>query len=220
MRIFAPTFEMAFAGHPTLGSAHVVREVCNAGDQLTLAMKAGVIAVTAVANRWELRANAATTRAADCTPSALAAILGLQPNDLLPGACWVNTGTEQLIIPLASADAVTRAAPKADLLAALSSDIGRSMAYVFASNGNDNLLARFFFMKHGGIVEDPGTGSATANLGGWLLAQERAVPVTFSIHQGESVNRACHLRLRIDAARQIFVGGQVIEIGRGVVTLP
>src|ERR1700759_2739169 len=45
VRIFSPSYEMPFAGHPTLGSAHVVRDVRRAGDALTLEMIAGVIPV-------------------------------------------------------------------------------------------------------------------------------------------------------------------------------
>src|SRR6476620_11911647 len=43
VRIFTPNYEMAFAGHPTLGTAHVVRALGLAGDALTLSMPAGVI---------------------------------------------------------------------------------------------------------------------------------------------------------------------------------
>lgn len=43
VRIFTPTFEMPFAGHPTLGSAHVVRALAGAGDALALEMLAGTI---------------------------------------------------------------------------------------------------------------------------------------------------------------------------------
>src|SRR5216110_1243901 len=52
VRIFTPAFEMPFAGHPTLGTAHVVRSLTGAGDSMTLEMKAGVIPVTAHGNRW------------------------------------------------------------------------------------------------------------------------------------------------------------------------
>src|SRR5512147_1434785 len=57
VRIFTPTFEMPFAGHPTLGTAHVVRDLRGAGDSLTLEMIAGVIPVTASGSRWTLEAN-------------------------------------------------------------------------------------------------------------------------------------------------------------------
>src|SRR3954466_10747725 len=61
VRIFTPGFEMPFAGHPTLGTAHVVRELKNSGDEVKLEMKAGIIPVTASADEWTLKANAPTT---------------------------------------------------------------------------------------------------------------------------------------------------------------
>src|SRR5438270_13271432 len=57
VRIFTPTFEMPFAGHPTLGTAHVVRAISKTGDALTLDMKAGVIPVHAQGDLWTLQAN-------------------------------------------------------------------------------------------------------------------------------------------------------------------
>ncbi len=219
VRIFTPIFEMAFAGHPTLGSAHVVRELLSAGDKVTLEMKAGVIPVEATKDRWVLGANAPTSRDGAPTVEQLTAILGLKPGDVLPGARWVNTGSEQLIVPLASIDAVARAVPKGELLAQIASDIGRSMAYIFAPNGEGKLFSRFFFLKQGSVIEDPGTGSATANLGGWLLHQKRT-PVEYAIDQGVAMGRPCRISLKVDAAGKIFVGGQVIEIGRGSIRLP
>lgn len=220
VRIFTPTFEMAFAGHPTLGSAHVVRELLKLGDDVTLEMKAGLIPVQAIGDVWTLSANRPTYRAVGLSNTELATLLDLAPKDVAPSATWVNTGSEQLIVPLTSADAVRRAAPKADLLSKIASDAGRSMAYVFAPNGEGKLLSRFFFLKHGGIVEDPGTGSATANLGGWYILQNARLPIEYSIDQGEAVNRLCRIGLKVDAAGQINVSGRVIEIGRGSIALP
>jgi len=220
VRIFTPTFEMPFAGHPTLGTAHVVRELFNAGDDISLEMKAGVIPVSADGSRWTLSANPPVFRDPALSNSELAAVLGLDAADVLDGARWVSTGSEQLIIPLATVDAVRRARPRPDRLAAVASDSGRSMAYVFAAAGAGKLTSRFFFLKHDSVIEDPGTGSATANLGGWFIGNDSPLPVEFEILQGEAVNRTCHLGLKVNAAQQIFVSGRVLEIGRGVVTLP
>jgi len=60
---------------------------------------------------------------------------------------------------------------------------------------------------------------ATANLGGWCLAMGRALPCEFEISQGEYIGRPSSLRLRVDAERQIFVSGDVIELGRGTINL-
>ncbi len=219
VRIFTPSFEMAFAGHPTLGTAHVVRDLHSAGDSLTLEMKAGIIPVNAAADRWTLSANAPTFRNCDMSTAQIEAMLSLNVGDVLGGARWINIGTEQLIVPLANAGAVRRVQVKADLLSAVTSNIDRSMAYVFAPNGDGKLLSRFFFLKMGSVVEDPGTGSATANLGGWLIGADRKLPLEYSIEQGAMVNRPCHLGLRVDVDKQIFVSGRVIELGRGTITI-
>jgi len=77
VRIFTPTFEMPFAGHPTLGTAHVVRELLGTGDRITLEMKAGVIPVEATGDVWTLQANAPKHRAPAATREELAAMIGL-----------------------------------------------------------------------------------------------------------------------------------------------
>jgi len=107
---------------------------------------------------------------------------------------------------------------RSDLLAQLRSVEGYSQAYVFAPAGS-GLLARFFFPKGSSLLEDPATGSATANLGGWCLAVQRPLPCEFDIAQGEYTGRPSALRLRVDAERQVYVSGDVIELGRGTITL-
>src|ERR1700741_6021 len=62
VRIFTPDYEMAFAGHPTLGTAHVCRALGLGGDRLTLEMTAGVIPVRASGDRWTLQARPCTWR--------------------------------------------------------------------------------------------------------------------------------------------------------------
>jgi trans-2,3-dihydro-3-hydroxyanthranilate isomerase len=224
VRIFTPTFEMPFAGHPTLGSAHVVRALTGAGDALALEMIAGIVPLTAEGNRWTLEAKAPRTREVAASRAELATMLGLVSDDLGAKPLWVDTGSEQLVIPLASADAVRRAAPNAALLAKhgsapLTGGATRAMAYVWASAGAGQILCRFFFPKHGAVVEDPGTGSACANLGGWLVATGAPRPQTLALAQGEVVGRPCHLGLIVDVAGRILVSGRVIELGRGTVDL-
>jgi len=220
VRIFTPNYEMPFAGHPTLGTAHAVRALRDAGDAVTLEMKAGVIPVTAEGDHWTLEANAPRYREVDATPYQLAEMLGLPADDVLDGARWVNIGSEQLVIPLRSPEAVCRCQPVLSLLRRYGRvNDDRYLAYVFAETGGGEIRARFFFPKGTAIAEDPATGSACANLGGWFLAQGAALPLTRVIRQGDEVGRPSRLLLRVDADRSIFVSGQVIELGRGVVAL-
>ncbi len=223
VRIFTPAFEMPFAGHPTLGTAHVVRAL-KGGDAVTLEMRAGVIPVRASGDEWTLQANAARTRAVTASRDELAAMLGLDVPDIGGKPLFVDTGSEQLLIPLASVAAVRRCRPNADLLikygsVALPDGGSRAMAYVWAEVAPDGVLARFFFPKHGAIIEDPGTGSACANLGGWLVATGAPRPRTLTVAQGEAVGRRCRLRLTVDAEGGIFVSGRVVELGRGTITI-
>ena len=219
VRIFTPTFEMPFAGHPTLGTAHVVRDLMSTGDALTLEMGAGVIPVTAKGDVWTLQANAPTQRAPTASRAELAFMLGLAEADLSDApALWVNTGSDQLVVPLVSFAAVRGAAPRAETLLAHGSNGQRAMAYIFAREG-EHVLSRFFFPKHGSVIEDPGTGSACANLGGWLLAINASLPQHLTIDQGAAVGRPCRLGLEVTVDRRILVSGHVIEVARGTVTI-
>jgi len=184
------------------------------------ASRAGTIPVHANGDVWTLTANVPRHRSPSASREALAHMLGLAVADVAANVqpLWVDTGSEQLIIPLASFDAVRRAQPVAAELLHHGSNGERAMAYVFARERN-RVLARFFFPKHGAVIEDPGTGSACANLGGWLLAMNEPLPVELVIDQGEAVGRRCRLGLRVDDDRSIHVSGRVIEIGRGTITL-
>lgn len=218
VRIFTPAFELPFAGHPTLGTAHVCRALGLAGDRLTLEMAAGVIPVRAVGDRWTLQSNAPNWREVAEPRLTLAAMLGLEEADIGDRPLWVDAGTEQLIVPLQSEAAVRRVRVRTDLLGQFKNVDGRAMVYVFAEAGAE-LLARFFFPKGSAVLEDPATGSATANLGGWCLATGRTLPCEFEISQGEYTGRPSSLRLRVDAEGQVLVSGDVIELGRGTINL-
>jgi PhzF family phenazine biosynthesis protein len=198
---------------------------------VTLEMGAGVIPVEARGDTWTLQANAPRKRAVDATRAELAAMLGLDEADVAPDPAapplWIDTGAEQLVIPLASAAAVRRAAPRADLLLRHGNTGQRAMAYVFApvnpgltaAVGEQAIVARFFFPKHGAAIEDPGTGSACANLGGWLIATGASLPQRLTVAQGDAVGRPCRLGLTVTTERRIRVSGRVVEFARGVATL-
>ena len=220
VRIFTPSYEMPFAGHPTLGTAHVVRALKLGGDSLSLEMKAGIIPVAARGDRWTLQANAPKARAMELTRGELEEILGLNPGDVAEWPLWVSTGREQLVVPLASPEAVRRAAPRADAFARLKSEDGNSMAYVFHDAGDAaaTVESRFFFPSGAAILEDPATGSACANLGGWFTVVRPQTDVKRTVSQGEAVQRPSTLYLDVTHGT-IRVGGDVIELGRGRVSL-
>lgn len=216
VRIFTPSHEMPFAGHPTLGTAHVVRAV-QGGDALTLEMTAGIIPVNATGDRWTLRANAPRWREVVEPRAQLAALLGLDPGDIAERPLWVSTGREQLLVPLTSEDAVRRVRPAVEAFSVLQSEDGPGRVYVFADSGSA-VLARYFSQSGAAVLEDAATGSACANLGGWFIATQPGADVERTISQGEAVQRPSTLQLCVKEG-EIRVGGRVIELGRGSIGL-
>jgi PhzF family phenazine biosynthesis protein len=218
VRIFTPRYEMPFAGHPTLGTAHVCRALGLGGDALTLDMPAGIIPVKASAQSWTLEAAARGWREVEEPRSLLADMLGLATTDIGERPLWVNAGREQMVIPLTSEGAVRKVVVRPELLTGLRGADGAGMAYVFAQTG-DSALARFFFTQGVTALEDPATGSAAANFGAWWLAMGRSLPARIRISQGEYTGRPSLLHLHVDERRRIFVSGEVIELGRGTITI-
>ncbi len=227
VRIFTPTSEMAFAGHPTLGTAHVLAALGLAPGRVVLELAAGIVPVDRDGDEWTLEApSAPRVRAPEASASQLAAMVGV-PEEALGGApLWVNTGVEQLVVPLAAVTDVHRARPSAALLDELAArtDGDKRAVYVWARDPGapGRVLARYFFLQHGAVTEDPATGSACANLGGWLLATGQtkgSPPVTLDIDQGGQVGRPSRLSLRVVDGK-VLVGGRVTAVGRGELLLP
>lgn len=218
VRIYTPTYEMPFAGHPTLGAAHVVRDLGH-GDAFALDERAGLVPVRAAGDAWTLRAaRAPAVRAPAASAAELAAMVGLAPGDLAGPPLWVDTGAEQLVIPVASVAAVRAARPDPAALLRHGLDGARAeaMAYLWAPAGDGEAEVRFFFSAGGAVVEDPATGSACANLGGYLLATGGAGRAhALALRQGDAVGRPSRLGLRVDPAGAIEVSGEVVELGRG-----
>jgi trans-2,3-dihydro-3-hydroxyanthranilate isomerase len=220
VRIFTPGFEMPFAGHPTLGTAHVVGSL-GGGARVTLEMIAGIVEVNGDGNTWTLRAaKPPATRPVSASRAELAAMVGLPAAAVSDEPLWVNTGVEQLVIPIASAAHVRAARPVPELITkhGFSETRDEAMAYLWTRDGDD-LLVRFFFTQHGAVIEDPATGSACANLGGWMIATGKPLPLAVALRQGEYVGRPSRLGLRVDADHHIYVTGSAIELGRGELTL-
>ncbi|MCI3207492.1 MULTISPECIES: PhzF family phenazine biosynthesis protein [Pandoraea] len=228
VRIFTPGYEMRFAGHPTLGTAHVLRAIRNLDDKVVLQFAAGLVPVQAKGDHWTLTAPStgepkiAKAHEAD---SDIAALVRLTRDDLAQSPQWVDTGADQLLIPLRNAEAVARAQPDSAKLERWPlSSLERKTGYVFSiddrSGDELQVTARYFFTTQGGgVSEDPGTGSACANLGGWLIGQGYPLPVRARVSQGDAVERPCRLTLEVTVDREIRVGGNVIELARGEVRL-
>ncbi len=220
VRIFTPAYEMPFAGHPTLGTAHVCRALGLGGNQLGLEMRAGIIPVTSKGDHWTLRAAPATSRLVEAQPREIARLLGLEPADIGFQPLWVKAGREQLIIPLTSEAAVRRRAPRArDVRKACAAPTAPGRPMCLPRRARRRIMSRFFFPDGAAILEDPATGSACANLGGWFIAMGRRPPLNFEVSQGELIGRPSLLQLEVNTDNEVFVGGEVIELGSGILNL-
>lgn len=220
VRIFTPNYEMAFAGHPTLGTAHVVRDLFDAGDRVRLAMPAGVIPVRAHGDEWVLTANGGTVER-EFEPAEIARTIGLGDGDLVGPVQQVSTGSGQIIAQAASVEAVRRAEGHAALMrryAGMGTRGGETLVYVWAPTGRDTIEARALFTQGSAVVEDPATGSACSNLGAWLVAQGRT-GVSWRVRQGAQVGRPSTLDLTVSEEGVVQVGGLVRQVGAGAVHL-
>jgi PhzF family phenazine biosynthesis protein len=210
---------MPFAGHPTLGTAHVVRELSSAGDAVLLRMPAGDIPVRVAGQVWTLQAIAPMSYPVDVPHSDLTTMIGLTPDRVAEEPLWVDAGTVQLILPLRSAADVRAACVDPKLLARFATrPDGESLVYIWAPTGPGTIEARLFFTQSGAVIEDPATGSACANLGGWFLANGQR-GIRRRIHQGMAIQRPSVLDLEVGQDGTILVSGSVRELGRGTFTI-
>lgn len=226
VRIFTPAEELPFAGHPTLGTAWVIRRHLAAGRPAALELALGV-GLVPVAFEGEGEAELAWLEAPAVqlerrvAPGEIAPALGLSAADLAPDlpAQEVRAGVHQLIVPLASRTALRRARLDQAAFAPLAARGLPSHVYLFtreAASPELQLHARMFFTA-GGVREDPATGSATACLGAYLLAHT-GKDVALCIAQGAEMGRPSLLRLearRGAGGPLVRVGGRVIEVARG-----
>lgn len=234
VRIFTPAYEMPFAGHPTLGTAHVVAGlignlVDSAGpgsraalpDAVSLSMPAGRIPVRRVDQSWRLSAGTPSFRTPAVTRGDLARTLGLPVEAVAAGGTrFVNVGVEQAIVRLESADAVRACSPDIALMYQHLGDAGPAPhVYVWAYTGEATVEARLFAASGGTLDEDPATGSARSNLGGWLVG-EGVSGIRLEVSQGAAVGRPSRLVLTVDDDGGIHVAGRVVEVGAGTMHVP
>jgi trans-2,3-dihydro-3-hydroxyanthranilate isomerase len=162
---------------------------------------------------------------------AIAAALGLCEADLLAEAPVRigSTGVEFLYVPLRSPEVVDRA--HIDRRALSSANSGQSAnVFVFAPDplrGPDRVYSRMFAADSLGIDEDAATGSASGPLGAYVAERalvDMAIPTEIVSLQGNKMGRPSTIRIRVQLedgrARQIEVGGGVVPVAEGVLSLP
>ncbi len=195
VRIFTPAAELPFAGHPTLGTAHVL-------GAWALDLNIGRIHIDREGDLLWMTQKPATF-GPPLNPAMLSTCLGVEAL----GGEVVSTGTPVAIVPVA--DIPTLRAAELDARRYVGPDIAG--IYVFAPRPDGTVQARFF-ADFVGIHEDPATGGAAGPLAAWLHRAGR-LEGTQRIHQGIEMGRPSILHIRHGETPE--VGGKVQDVARG-----
>ncbi|MES9924653.1 MAG: PhzF family phenazine biosynthesis protein [Candidatus Thiodiazotropha endolucinida] len=230
VRIFTPAREIAFTGHPILGTAWVIRHHVEPelSTQVGLNLSVGQVPVT-----FETDADGREVAWFRAPPMSLeamtplepvAAALGLSPQEIDTRAPIqvISAGTSAMIVPLSTLDALRRSRLNLEVFAPLLAQGYPPLVYLFCSqtlHPQNDLSARFYFEAHG-VREDPATGNGAAFLGAYLLAHKLYPEsgLSLRIEQGHEVRRPSLIMLRarmLNGAPEVAVGGNVIPTLRG-----
>lgn len=233
IRIFTTQEELNFAGHPTLGTASILKmhapETVNA-DTITLAENVGPVPVRFSGDGLY---GEMTQRdpgfGAELDPVEVARLVGLDPDDLDPAIPpqTVSTGTAFAIVALRSAESLPRLNVNQQLATPWLRSFGARWFYVLGPEAGENASqlaqwrARMQF--YGG--EDPATGSAAGCAISHLVARGAAASgVTIHVRQGVEIARSSDLFLsaRSEFARvtDVRVAGSTVLVANGTLFLP
>lgn len=215
VRIFTPSVELPFAGHPTLGSCHAWLEAGHRPKRPDrIVQECGVGLVDVVRTETGL-AFAAPPLLRDgpvdeATLDRVVEALGITRDDVVDAA-WVDNGPGWLGVLLASADAVLALRPADSEL-----KIGVAGAH---PDGHDAAYeVRAFFPEGTHTFEDPVTGSLNASLAQWLVGSGRFTP-PYLATQGTALGRAGRVSVERDADGRLWIGGGVTTCVQGTVVL-
>ncbi len=231
LRIFTPSREMAFAGHPTVGTAWVLlNEGMVARGTARFIVEEGVgpvpVRVDAEGLIWLTTPAICYGRTYDA--GACAAALGLARGDLLEVAPqWVSAGNATIFVALKDRETVDRAQLEvAGLRRMIASGKGDGVdgagacVFVFAPV-ETGAYARMFAPELG-IVEDPATGSSTGPLASFMMRHglvAGGAGTRWVSEQGKKMGRRSLLHVEIGADSGIEVGGNVTPVGEGFLKL-
>lgn len=230
VRIFTPGRELPFAGHPTLGTADLIREVLaqDRPDEIVLDLAVGPIPVRYETDEAGVSRGFMTQNApefgAEVPHEEVAAAIGLEASEMVERhPCQsVSTGIPFLIAPVRSLAAVRRARLRAAAFDRLVDRHETEMVLFFAPEAYaaDNQINARMFAPTIGVYEDPATGSANGCLAGYLSHHRFFGEDTVSVRveQGTEIHRPSLLFLRAEPGAdgiRVQVGGRTFRVARG-----
>jgi trans-2,3-dihydro-3-hydroxyanthranilate isomerase len=225
-RVFTPVREIAFTGHPIIGTAWVVRRFLleSNPEQVFLNLGLGQITVDFEpgSSSKELCWFSAPTMTLgeEIEPQAIARALGLVLEDIdtRTPVQVISAETGAIMVPLRNLDALNRARLNLDTFGELARRGHPPLTYLFCNEtGRDNndYSVRFFF-EAGEVREDPATGNGAAFFGAYLRhhLDLGSGESQLRIEQGEQVQRPSLIHLQINPQR-VRVGGCVVATVSG-----
>ena len=233
MRIFTPSTELPFAGHPNVGTAFVLAARAGEDAPATYRFREGAGLVEVDVERrpdgvfCEVRAPEPLHVGAEADPTLVAAACGLGVADVSTARHaprYASVGLPFLVAELVDRDALARARPDAATFARLGRPLGERAIHLYRRDGDGGIDARMFF-EHEHLAEDPATGSANAALAGLLASLDPRpdAELAWEARQGEDMGRPSRLRLRAikrgGVVREVFVGGCAVEVAEGTLRL-
>lgn len=236
VRIFFPTAEIPFAGHPTIGCAIHLATKAHSGDftaHLVLEEEAGLVPVTVTRRAGKIVAEFTApvlphATEGRITPELAAAALGLRQDQIGFDSHRPNVwqgGPRFAYIPIASLDSLAAAKPHEPHWSALMQAASVDSAYLYTRGTDADYQARMF-SPTAGIPEDPATGSASAILAAQLQAagEIRAGETALTLRQGIEMGRPSTIGLTIQASDHgltaIKIKGSAVPISEGRIHLP
>ena len=224
LRIFCPGRELPFAGHPTLGSCHAWLDAGGMPQGAEVVQECAVGLVRIRRDGQRLAFAAPPLRRSGPLPEdevlRIAQGLGLARQDILHHA-WCDNGPQWRGVMLASAQQMLALQPNAQILAGMEVGVVAPLDQASQQGSHGPAEAfevRAFFPGHGGLTEDPVTGSLNAALGQWLIGAGLA-PSHYVARQGTALGRAGRVHVQQDAQGQVWVGGESVVCIKGQVTL-
>jgi trans-2,3-dihydro-3-hydroxyanthranilate isomerase len=227
VRIFTPAREVPFAGHPTLGTAYVIKHfLAPSKTEVVLNLKVGQIPVSFQKTSsgeilWMRQAAPTFGKTFQAERFAELLGLGLSNFDQRFPIQEVSTGLPFIMVPLKTLDAVKRARVNQTLQQKLTEE-SQSGVLVFCpeacSEAND--LHVRVFVDAFGIPEDPATGSGNGCLAAYLSRYKYfgGSEVDAIVEQGYEIQRPSLLHLHSEDANGeilVKVGGKVVLVAKG-----
>ena len=215
VRIFTPSGELPFAGHPTLGTARAWLEAGGipAGERIVQECAAGLITVRRDGDRLAFAAPPLRRSGPldEADVAELAAAIGVERSAVL-GHAWADNGPGWRVLELESAEQVLSLSPDPAALADAKLGVvgrhGSAGAAAGPADGTADPLYEVRAFTLGG-VEDPVTGSLNAGIAQWLL-ERGGMPTRWTVAQGTALGRAGRIDVQVAANATVWIGGSTV----------